>query len=98
MGFTGAKPDVLNITFEWMALKELENGIPEGFPLNIQYTVIVDDSNGTVVSNETVSHPTNYTVITNLPACTNLSAILVAVNTFFTSDEAMVVIDTFDTG
>ena len=83
---------------EWTASKESENGIPGRIPQNLQYTVIVKDSNGMVVSNETLSHPTNYTVITNLPACTNLSAILVAVNKFFTSDEAMVVIDTFDRG
>ena len=84
--------------FEWTALKKSENGIPGGFPQNLQYTVIVKDSEGTVVSNETVSHPVNQTVFTNLPSCTNLSAILVAVNEFFTSDEAMVVVNTFDRG
>ena len=84
--------------FEWTALEESGNGIPEGFPQNLYYAVIVKDSDGVVVSNETVSHPTNSTVITNLPSCTNFSAILVAVNDFLSSNETMVVIDTFDTG
>ena len=82
-----------------MALKELETGIPERFPQKLlYYTVIVKDFDGTVVSNETVTHPTNSTVITNLPSCTNFSAILVAVNDFLSSNETMVVVDTFDTG
>ena len=79
-------------------MKESETGIPERFPQNLHYAVIVKDSDGTVVSNDTVSHPTNATVITNLPFCTNFSAILVAVNNFLSSNETMVVVDTFDTG
>ena len=81
-----------------MALKESENGIPGGFPQNLQYTVVVNDFEGTVVSNETVSHPTNYTVLSNLPPCTNFTATLVAVNDFLSSTETVVVIDTFDIG
>ena len=84
--------------FEWTALKESENGIPGGFPQYLQYTVIVKNSEGTVVSNETVSHPANYTVFSNIPPCTDFTAILVAANEFFTSDESMVAINTFDTG
>ena len=79
-----------------MTLKESENGIPGGFPQNLRYTVVVNDSEGTVVSNETVSHPANYTVLSNLPPCTNFTATLVAVNDFFSSTEAVVVIDTLD--
>ena len=96
--FTGVNTDLLEITFEWTALKESENGIPRGFPQNLQYTVIVRDSDGTVVSNETVSHPANYTVFSNLPPCTNFTATLVAVNDILSSTETMVVIDTFDSG
>ena len=96
--FTGANTDLLNVMFDWTALKETENGIPGGFPQYLQYTVIVKDSTGMVASNETVSHPANYTVITNLPPCTNFTATLVAANEFFTSDESMVFIDTFDRG
>ena len=81
-----------------MALKESENGIPGGFPQNLRYTVIVKDSEGMVVSNETVSHPTNYTVFSNLPPCTNFTATLVAVNDIHSSTETVVVIDTFDIG
>ena len=84
--------------FEWTALEESENGIPGGFLQNLQYTVYVKNLNGTVLSNESVSHPTNSTVITNLPACANFTAILVAVNEFLSSNEAMVIVDTFDTG
>ena len=47
---------------------------------------------------KTVSHPTNYTVIANSTSCTNFTATLVAVNVFSTSNEAMVVVDTFDIG
>ena len=97
-GFTGVNTDLLEITFEWMALKESENGIPGGFPQNLLYTVIVKDSEGMVVSNETVSHPTNYTVFSNLPPCTNFTATLVAVNDILSSTETVVVIDTFDIG
>ena len=81
-----------------MTLKESENGIPGGFPQNLRYTVIVKDSEGMVVSNETVSHPTNYTVFSNLPPCTNFTATLVAVNDIHSSTETVVVIDTFDIG
>ena len=97
-GFTGANTDLLDIMFEWTALSDSENGIPGGFPQNLHYTVIVKDSDGTVVSNETVSHPSNYTVFSNLPPCTNFTATLVAVNNFFSSTETMVVIDTFGIG
>ena len=81
-----------------MALKESEKGIPGGFPQKLQYTVVVKDSDGTIVSNETVSHPANYTVLSNLPPCTNFTATLVAVNDFLSSTETVVVIDTFDRG
>ena len=97
-GFEGVNTDLLEITFEWTALKESENGIPGGFPQNLGYTVIVRDSEGMVVSNETVSHPSNYTVFSNLPPCTNFTATLVAVNDILSSTETVVVIDTFDTG
>ena len=79
-------------------MTDSENGIPEEYSQNIQYMLDVRDSDGTVVTIMTVSHPENFTVITNLPVCTNFSSILVAVNEFFTSDETMVVIDTFDIG
>ena len=81
-----------------MALKASENGIPRGFPQNLRYTVIVNDSEGTVVSNETVSHPTNYTVFSNLPPCISFTATLLAVNDILSSTETMILIDTFDRG
>ena len=96
--FTGANIGPLDIRLEWTALTDSEDGIPEEYPQNIQYMLSVRDSDGTVVTIKTVSHPENYTVITNLPVCTNYSTILVAVNDFFTSDEAMVAVDTYDTG
>ena len=97
-GFTGANTAPLDIRLEWTALTDSENGIPEEYSQNIQYMLDVRDSNGTVVTIKTVSHPENFTIITNLPVCTNFSAILVAVNDFFTGDEAIVVVDTYDAG
>ena len=97
-GFTGANTGPLDIRFEWTALQDSENGIPVRFAQDFQYIVDVRDSGGMVKNTKTVSHPTNYTVITNLTSCTNFTATLVAVNVFSTSNEAMVAVDTFDTG
>ena len=86
----------VSVTFEWTSLKDNHTGIPDEHPQSLRYSVSVEDSTGSVVTNVTVSHPTNSTVITNLQSCSNLTATLVAINDIFTSEETSAVVHTFD--
>ena len=93
---TGSDRDPVSVTFEWTSLKDSQTGIPNGLPQSLQYFVSIKDSTGSAVTNVTVSHPTNSTVITNLQPCSNLTSTLVAINDFFTSEEASNIVHTFD--
>ena len=88
----------VSVTIEWSLLEGSATGIPKDVPQELQYNVIIRNSDEEVVANMTVSHPINSTVITNLSPCTNFTVTLVASNERFDSAGTTDMFLTFDTG
>ena len=65
--------DPVTANFSWTAL---DNVTFDG--QNITYTVTVSYQNGSEVASQSIPHPSSSLEIPGLPACTNLTATLIA--------------------
>ena len=68
-----ADSDPVTATYSWTALDNATFG-----DQSITYTVIVTYENDTVVAGQSTTHPNSSLEISDLPACANLTATLVA--------------------
>ena len=68
-----ADSDPVTANFSWTAL---DNVTFDG--QNVTYTVTVTYENDTMVTGQSISHPNSLLEISDLPACANLTATLVA--------------------